>query len=67
MRLTYFVRMDLFSNLFIADVRQSRIDAISLDKQYHTVIYSNHENETGITRPIALDLDTTNGYDSCLR
>ena len=59
--------MDMFSNLFIADLGQSRIDAISLDKQYHTVIYSNHENETGIMRPIALDLDTVNGYDSCLR
>jgi hypothetical protein len=50
------------SNLFIANIRHSRIDAISLNGEYHTVIYSNHENETGITRPIALDLDTTNGY-----
>ena len=50
-----------FRNLFIANIRQSRIDAINLDKQYHTVVYSNHENETGIMRPIALDLDTTNG------
>ncbi|CAF0886571.1 unnamed protein product [Adineta steineri] len=49
-------------NLFIANIRHSRLDAISLDSQYHTIVYSNHENETGITRPTALDLDTTNGY-----
>jgi hypothetical protein len=52
----------LFRNLFIANIRHSRIDAISLNGQYHTIVYSNHENETGIMRPIALDLDTTNGY-----
>jgi len=51
----------LFSNLFIANIRHSRIDAISLNGQYHTIVYSNHENETGITRPLALDLDTING------
>jgi hypothetical protein len=51
----------LFRNLFIANIRHSRIDAISLNGQYHTVVYSNHENETGIQRPLALDLDTTNG------
>ena len=51
--------------MFIANIRYSRIDAISLDKQYHTIVYSNHENETGIIQPLALDLDTTNGYETC--
>ncbi|CAF1581398.1 unnamed protein product, partial [Rotaria sordida] len=49
-------------NLFIANIRHSRIDAISLNGLYHTIVYSNHENATGIIRPIALDLDTTNGF-----
>ncbi|CAF3984090.1 unnamed protein product [Rotaria sp. Silwood1] len=49
-------------NLFIVDICHSRIDVISLNGQYCTIIYSNHENETGITRSIALDLDTVNGY-----
>ncbi|CAF5059627.1 unnamed protein product, partial [Rotaria socialis] len=30
--------------------------------QYHTVVFSEHENATGIIRPIALDLDTINGF-----
>ncbi|CAM4944086.1 unnamed protein product [Rotaria socialis] len=49
-------------NLFIANIRHSRIDAISLNGQYHTVVFSEHENATGIIRPIALDLDTINGF-----
>lgn len=48
--------------MFIANIRYSRIDAISLNGQYHTVVFSNHENATGISKPIALDLDTVNGY-----
>lgn len=51
--------------MFIANIRHSRIDAISLNGLYHTIVYSNSDNETGITQPIALDLDTTNGYLSC--
>ncbi|CAF1687272.1 unnamed protein product [Rotaria sp. Silwood1] len=51
-------------NLFIVDICHSHIDVISLNGQYCTIIYSNHENETGITRSIALDLDTVNGYNS---
>ena len=50
--------------MFIANIRHSRIDAISLNGLYHTIVYSNPENETGIIRPIALDLDTTNGYET---
>ncbi|CAF4528652.1 unnamed protein product, partial [Rotaria sp. Silwood2] len=49
-------------NLFIANIRHSRIDAISLNGLYHTIVFSNHENATGIMRPTALDLDTTNGF-----
>ncbi|CAF4205802.1 unnamed protein product, partial [Rotaria sp. Silwood2] len=49
-------------NLFIVNIRHSRIDAISLNGLYHTIVFSDHKNATGIMRPTALDLDTTNGF-----
>ena len=58
--------LSLFSNLFIVNIHHSRIDAISLNGQYHTIVYSNPENETGIMRPIALDLDTLHGQENFL-
>jgi len=63
----FFFNHSYFSNLFIANIRHSRIDAIALNGEYHTIVYSNHENETGIIHPIALDLDTINGYVFCFK
>lgn len=57
----HYLTQYLFSNLFIVNIHHGRIDAISLSGEYHTIVYSNPENETGISRPIALDLDTLHG------